>query len=546
MPRVCAMMYQLRPYQVEAIGSILHEWERHRSTLLVLATGLGKTTCFSEVARIAKAEGGRTLVLAHRIELVQQAAARLETATVPTQVESGAQRASWLQWPIPSAVVATVQTLKGKRLKRWPKDFFTRVVIDEAHHATASAYRDILDHFDSAKVLGVTATPGRSDGVALGGIFDSVAYELGIVEGIKQGHLCDLVPLTIPLDGISIDDVKVTKQEHGRDLDPKAIAEKVNADAPMMVIASSIIEHTLEAKRPTLVFMPSVETAHALARTLAAHPGVGANGVRSLDGQTDPVTRKQALADFASGAVKYIVNCALFTEGFDAPFIQCVAIVRMTKSLSLFMQMIGRGTRNCEGKKNCLVLNFRPENTKHDLAEAIDIFDGKALDSQTRSDIKQALKEGASVREAQDKAKERSAARERRLAQERAKSNLLAKVSYTATPHALWSEQVLGAKPAHYSAGIPSAFPQQLATLKGFGVEPQSNETVASASAKIKALAARSRKGLCSYKQGALLAKKGLDPDLSRAEAKLAIDALVANKWTANDEMRSKWARKVG
>jgi superfamily II DNA or RNA helicase len=537
------MMYQLRPYQVEAIGSILHEWERHRSTLLVLATGLGKTTCFSEVARITKKSGGRTLVIAHRIELVAQAAARLRTAGLTVQIESGEQRASWLQWPLADVVVATVQTLKGRRLKQWPRDHFAVVVVDEAHRSPANAYGCVFDHFNTAKVLGVTATPDRSDGVALGGVFDSVAFDFGLVAGIEGGFLCDLKALNIPLDSINIDDVKVTKQEQGRDLNASELAEKVSAESPMLSIASAIVEHTLAEKRKTLVFMPSVETSHILAAKLAAH--VGANKVRSLDGTTDKSIRAQVLEEFQRGSIDYLVNCALFTEGFDAPVVSCVAIVRPTKSRSLYAQMVGRGTRTFPGKTDCLVLNFAPTNTKHDLATIVDIFDGKGLDAVTRADVTKALKEGVGVREAQDKAKERSAARERRLAQERAKSNLLAKVSYTATPHALWSEQVLGAKPAHYSAGIPSAFPQQLATLKGFGVEPQSNETVASASAKIKALAARSRKGLCSYKQGALLAKKGLDPDLSRAEAKLAIDALVANKWTANDEMRSKWARKV-
>lgn len=536
------MSYELRPYQVEAIGSILHEWDRHRSTLLVLATGLGKTTCFSEVARLEKQKGKRTLVIAHRIELVQQAAARIRSVGLTVQIESGDQRASWLQWPIADVVVATVQTLKGRRLKQWPRDHFSVVVIDEAHRSPANAYGCVLEHFDAAKVLGVTATPDRSDGVALGGVFESVAFDFGLVAGIEAGFLCDLKALNIPLDSISIDDVKITKQEQGRDLNATELAEKVSAESPMLSIASAIVEHTLAEKRKTLVFMPSVETSHMLAAKLAAH--VGANRVRSLDGTTDKTIRAQVLAEFQRGRIDYLVNCALFTEGFDAPVVSCVAIVRPTKSRSLYAQMVGRGTRTFAGKQDCLVLNFAPSNTKHDLATIVDIFDGKGLDTATRADVARALKEGASVREAQDKAKERSAARERRLAAERAKSNILAKVSYTATPHALWSEQVLGAKPAHYSAGIPAAFPQQLATLEGFGVKPLPNETVASASAKIKALAARSRKGLCTYKQGKLLGDKGLNPDLTREEARLAIDALVANNWKANDEMRSKWARK--
>jgi superfamily II DNA or RNA helicase len=538
------MMYQLRPYQVEAIASIEQEWEQgKRSTLLVLGTGLGKTTCFSEIARRERDRGGRTLVLAHRIELVSQAAARLESVGVSTQLESGASRASWMQWPIPSAVVATVQTLRGRRLKQWPRSHFTVIVIDEAHRSPANAYGDILAHFNNAHVLGVTATPDRADGVALGGVFESIAYDYGLVAGIDGGYLCDLRALEIPLDAINIDDVKVTKQEHGRDLNAAELAEKVNAESPMLSIASAIVEHTLAERRKTLVFMPSVETSHILAAKLAAH--VGAHRVRSLDGTTDKVIRARVLEEFQRGDVDYLVNCALFTEGFDAPIVSCVAIVRPTKSRSLYAQMVGRGTRLFPGKSDCLVLNFAPINTRHDLASVVDIFDGKEMDKLTRADVNKALKEGASVREAQDKAKERSEARERRLAAERAKSNIIAKVSYTATPHALWTEQALGHKPAHYAAGIPLALPRQLETLRSFRIEPVPGETVASASAKIKAITARKRKGLCSIKQGAVLVRAGLNGDLPLRDARDAMDALAANGWKATDEMRSKWARKV-
>ena len=127
-------MYELRPYQVEAIAEIERAWESgHRSTILVLATGLGKTTVFTEIARRARdARRGRTLVLAHRIELVEQAAARLEVGTLTTEIESGDRRASWMQLPVSDAVVATVQTLRGRRLARWPRDAFGTIVIDEA------------------------------------------------------------------------------------------------------------------------------------------------------------------------------------------------------------------------------------------------------------------------------------------------------------------------------------------------------------------------------------------------------------------------------
>lgn len=546
-------MHDLRPYQVEAIAAIEQEWEQgKRSTLLVLATGLGKTTCFSEIARRERDRGGRVLVLAHRKELVDQACSRMQATGLRAEVEMAERRASWMQWPIAEAVSASVMTLAGRRLKAWPRDHFSIVIVDECHHATSRAYRDIFEHFKGARILGVTATPARSDKVALGHVFESVAYELGIVEGVRQRYLCDLVPLTVPIDGITIDDVKVTQQAHGKDLDPTAIAKKVSERGPLLGIAASIVKNTLAQGRRTLVFMPSVETSHLLANELAAHPGIGVDGVRSLDSETSAEVRRQALADFASGKVKYIVNFGLFTEGFDAPFVECVAVVRMTKSLPLFMQMIGRGTRLFTRgdyvKRDCLILNFRPENTKHDLAEIVDIFDGKELDAVKKKDLKDAMSEGASVREAQTKANERSAARERRLAAERAAADLVADVSYQEIKHELW-----GKKPPAKSSNAPPPLAKQLLTMQRMSLEIAPGENIATASAKIKArgdeIAVEKKRraaGLCTVKQSKLLAGKGLSGDLSFADARVAIDALAANNWKATAEMRSKWARKEG
>lgn len=539
--------HDLRPYQVEAIASIEREWEAgRRRTLLVLATGLGKTTVFSEIVRRHYAQTGRrALVLAHRIELVQQAAQRLEATGCAVEIESGDQRASKLGALFGSvAVVGTVQTLRGRRLAKWPRDAFSLVVIDEAHRATATMYRGILEHFSEAVVLGVTATPDRGDGIALGGVFDSTAYTMTILDGVRGGYLCDVRSRLIPLDCVSLDGVRTTKQEHGRDLSAEDIARAMEGLEPMHAIAAPLVREAGERK--TLVFMPSVATAHALAEVLSGY--VGAAKVRSLDGASDPDVRAKAIADYSRGDVQYLVNCALFTEGFDAPLTACVAVARPTKSRALYAQMVGRGTRLAPGKADCLVLDFHPGNTTHDLAHVVDIFDGDDLDAVPARMVADELAAGATVMEAREKARERAAEEARKLAERReraARASVQAQATYRAIDRRMWTiDDVCGVSREAYAPTVPRAREDQLARLEALRVPIARNETIRSASEKLAEATRRRRNGLCSVRQAQTLVRCGLRGDVTYQEARDIMDRLAAARWTASPDMLAQYGHR--
>lgn len=178
---------ELRPYQQEAENSIFNEWERGvKKTLLVLPTGCGKTIVFAKVAEQCVRNGDRVLILAHRGELLEQAADKIAKTTglgCATEKAEESCKGSWFR-----IVVGSVQTMmREKRLNRFSEDYFQTIIIDEAHHSTSDSYRRVLSHFPETKVLGVTATPDRGDMQNLGSVFESLAYEYTLPKAIRKG-----------------------------------------------------------------------------------------------------------------------------------------------------------------------------------------------------------------------------------------------------------------------------------------------------------------------------------------------------------------------
>ncbi len=198
----------LRPYQEEARRKVEDAWKAGtRRTLLVLPTGTGKTIVFAKITEDMVRKGNRVLIMAHRGELLQQAADKIKKTTgLGCSVEKADETCldSWFQ-----VTVGSVQTLqREKRLNQFSENYFDVIIIDEAHHAISDGYQRVLQHFDSAKVLGVTATPDRGDMRNLGSYFDSLAYEYSLPRAIKDGYLSPIKALTIPLkvdiSGVSI------------------------------------------------------------------------------------------------------------------------------------------------------------------------------------------------------------------------------------------------------------------------------------------------------------------------------------------------------
>lgn len=315
------MGIELRDYQREAVDKIFEEWgSGHSRTLLVQATGTGKTVVFAEVVRRVAEEGGRSLVLAHRGELLEQAADKIGRATGLTCAVEKAQETSVGSWE--RVTVGSVQTLmRDSRLKRLAPDRFSCIVVDEAHHSLADGYVKVLNHFSGAKVLGVTATADRADRRDLGEVFDSIAYEYGMARAVKDGWLCpieaEMVPLTLDVSGVSVTHGDYQAGQLGDALKPYLAG-----------IADELATRCQD--RRTVVFLPLVRTAKAFT-TMLRERGMSACEV---DGQSED--RAEVLTDFAAGKYKVLCNSMLLTEGWDCPAVDCIVVLRPTKSRGLY------------------------------------------------------------------------------------------------------------------------------------------------------------------------------------------------------------------
>ena len=354
----------LRPYQLEALEATRAAYKaKHRAVLVVMPTGTGKTVLFAEIARLAK---GPVLVLAHRQELVEQAREKISAwIDDVVAVEMGNRRdLSRPDGTRPKITVASVQTL-GRRLEHVPRDAFRIVVVDEAHHAVADSYKKILAHFH-AHLLGVTATPDRSDKAPLGEIFSSVAFDYDMRKAIEDGWLCPIRSFLVQTKA----DFSHVRKVAG-ELSIKGVEEVLTKDLHLAEIAEPILRE--RGSRPTIVFAASVAHAKALARVMCELSEDDAFAV-ALDGTMSLEQRAPVLDHFREGRIKVLVNCSLFTEGFDVPAISLVAIARPILSRSFYAQMVGRGTRISPGKEDLLVLDFLPGNCRHSLIQAVDIF----------------------------------------------------------------------------------------------------------------------------------------------------------------------------
>lgn len=522
-------MTSLRPYQVAARDAVYRSWVDYRSTLLVLATGTGKTYTAGEILR-ERATVGRILWLAHRMELLEQAtdtlAERIGLSCELEKAEARAKRHGL--FGVSDVVVGSVQTLSAKRLRSWPRDAFQTIVVDEAHHATARTYRGILEHFHDAKVLGLTATPDRGDGVGLGAIFDDVAYQYDIRTAIREGYLCPIVQKSVEVADIDLSDVKTT----AGDLNAGQLAAIMEAEGALHGIAAPLAREI--GTRPTILFTASVEQAKALASILDGY-GIRASEV---NGETPREIRSERLDDFRTGKIRVLANCAVLTEGFDAPETACVAMARPTKSRSLYTQCVGRGTRLAPGKADCLVLDFVGNAGRHRLINPLDVLAGKPLPEDLAERARQLAEEGKPSEEALAQAEAEAIEREREAERRRAReAKIRAEVAYRASfvdPFGIVSREP--------PPGAPGASHAQLEYLERMGVDVSKMQpTKAAASQLIDMLQQRRRDGLCRYRQARVLAKHGLRTDVSFTDASKIIDAIARNGWRCPDDVKARW-----
>ena len=310
---------ELRPYQSEARDAILKEWQDKDKTLLVLPTGCGKTVVFADIAR-ERTGKGRVLVLAHREELLTQAAAKIKDfCGLDCSVEKAEQTAIGRDEPI---TVGSVQTLQSdKRLSRFPADYFRTLIIDEAHHALAPSYQNVLRHFNKAKVLGVTATPDRTDMQNMGEYFESLAYEYSLRDAVNQGYLSPIRVQTLPLN-IDMSKVKVSMG----DFQSNAIGEAL--EPYLEDIADEMAKVCMN--RHTVVFLPLVSISQQFRDIL------NRKGFRAAEVNGESKNRDEILREFSEGKYNVLCNSMLLTEGWDCPIVDCIVVLRPTKSRSLW------------------------------------------------------------------------------------------------------------------------------------------------------------------------------------------------------------------
>jgi superfamily II DNA or RNA helicase len=352
-----------RPYQHEAVAALLAATASGiQRPLLVLPTGTGKTIVF---ALLVQRRRGRSLILAHRDELIQQAVDKLHL--VDPTLALGVVQATRDEHTAPT-VVASVQTLSRRtRLTRLVPDFQT-IVIDEAHHAPAPTYRRILEYCrawrtDGPLVVGVTATSERGDHHSLRPVFDRIVYQKTLLEMMQAGYLVDLRALQILLQA----DFDALRIQQGDFVEAELESLLLAANAPAQVLAAF---QTHAAERKALLFTPTVALAYAMAETFCA-AGIAAE---ALDGTTPLATRRAILHRLHTGDTRVVANCAVLTEGFDEPSVDCIIVARPTQSALLYQQMLGRGTRTYPGKTDCLLLDVVGVSTSHTLHTAATLF----------------------------------------------------------------------------------------------------------------------------------------------------------------------------
>jgi superfamily II DNA or RNA helicase len=335
----------LRPYQTQVVDAVEAGWENARTQLAVLPTGAGKTIIF---AHIASRQPGRTLILAHREELIEQAADKIFRATgIRAEIEKAERRASLSA----QVVVGSIQSLLSEaRRSEWPANHFNLIVCDEAHHSISPSWQTVLQHFPAARVLGVTATPDRGDKRNLGEFYEAIAAEVQLIDLIRDGYLSPITIKSVPLK-IDLSAVKST----AGDLDSGELGSAL--EPYLGAIAGAIREHA--SFRRVLAFLPLIATSE---KFTAACKAVGL-AAEHIDGYSPD--RADRLARFAAGEFDVLSNAMLLTEGYDCAGIDCVLVLRPTRSRALYSQMIGRGTRIDPLKENLLLLDFLWMHERH-------------------------------------------------------------------------------------------------------------------------------------------------------------------------------------
>ncbi|KAL7317243.1 putative ATP-dependent helicase IRC3 [Mucor circinelloides] len=343
-------MSELRDYQARCIDITVNSLKKgvYRQ-LMCLPTGSGKTIIFANLISMIPSpnpQATKVLVLAHRVELIEQARDQIlrYNPDLIVDVEQGCQESLSSN---PDVVIASIPSLnstdrqgsKGNRLKKLNPNEFKAIIVDEAHHGVSKTYMSIFEYFGVLKrnsttlLWGCTATPARKDKQSLTPIFGPVLYSVNMMELINNGFLSDLQIVTAKTN------------------------EKLEAEAYYKLVVDKWKQFALpQNRRSTLAFVKKVEDIPVLCQTFI-HAGF--ESIDYITQSTEQAKREMVIYDFKNGALSILVNCEILTEGVDLPQVDCILLTRKTKSPSFLYQMIGRGSRLHPGKSDCLVIDYQ-------------------------------------------------------------------------------------------------------------------------------------------------------------------------------------------
>lgn len=514
---------QLRTYQKEAKNAVFSEWENgNTKTLIVLPTGCGKTIVFAKITEDCVKAGDRVLILAHRGELLEQASDKIFKATgLKCAVEKADQSClnTWFR-----VVVGSVQTLmREKRLANFEKNYFDTIIVDEAHHAISDSYQRVLNYFENAKVLGVTATPDRGDMKNLGSVFESLAYEYTLPKAIKEGYLSPIKAVTIPLQL----DLSGVATQAG---DFKASDIDTALDPYLYQIAEEMKKYCKDRK--TVVFLPLVKTSQKFRDILNTKEFQAAE----VNGSSED--RAEILKDFENDKYNVLCNSMLLTEGWDCPSVDCIIVLRPTKVRGLYCQMVGRGTRLSPetGKKDLLLLDFLWHTERHELCRPAHLIcNNDEVAQQMTKNLAEQAGCPVDIEEAEEKASDDVVAqREEALANVLAemktrKRKLVDPLQYEMS---IQAQDLANYVPAFgWECSPPSE--KQKSKLEKLGIFPDKIENAGKAKLILDRLEKRRIEGLTTPKQIRLLEAKGFQHvgEWRFKDASHLISRIQANGW---------------